>query len=82
MWGEIPHRPTPTTHGQVERKALRRKVMTTDFRVLIQLAQTMGQAKKSGDEAAFSKAKAEHDAYKDLCLRADKMTLGVKYGAL
>ena len=45
--------------------------VVTDFRVLMQLARIMGQAEKSGDKAAFAKAKAEHDAYKDLCLRAD-----------
>ena len=56
--------------------------VVTDFRVLMQLARIMGQAEKSGDKAAFAKAKAEHDAYKDLCLRADMMILGVPYGAL
>ena len=56
--------------------------VVTDFRVLMQLARTLGQAEKSGDKAAFAKAKADHDAYKALCLRADRMTLGVPYGAL
>lgn len=56
--------------------------VVTDFRVLMQLARALGQAEKSGDQEAIAKAKAEHDAYKDLCLRADRMNLGVPYGAL
>ncbi|HPV24774.1 MAG TPA: hypothetical protein PLJ65_11415 [Casimicrobium sp.] len=56
--------------------------IVTDFRVLMQLARAAGQAEKSGDKEAIAKAKAEHDAYKDLCLRADRMNLGVPYGAL
>lgn len=56
--------------------------IVTDFRVLMQLAKAVGVAKLSGDAAALSKAEAEHDAYKDLCLKADKMSLGATYGAL
>ena len=56
--------------------------IVTDFRVLMQLARAVGLAEKSGDQEAIAKAKAEHDAYKDLCLRADRMNLGVPYGAL
>ncbi len=56
--------------------------IVTDFRVLMQLARAARQAEKSGDKEAIAKAKAEHDAYKDLCLRADRMNLGVPYGAL
>lgn len=56
--------------------------IVTDFRVLIQLARAVGQAEKSGDQEAIAKAKTEHDAYKELCLRADRMNLGVPYGAL
>lgn len=56
--------------------------IVTDFRVLMQLARALGQAEKSGDQDAIAKAKAEHDAYKDLCLRADRMNLGVTYGSL
>jgi len=54
----------------------------TDFRVLMQLARELGQAEKSGDAEVIAKAKAEHDAYRDLCLKADKMNLGVPCGAL
>ena len=56
--------------------------VVTDFRVLMKLARAVGQAEKSGDQEAIAKAKAEHDAYKDLCLRADRMNLGVPYGAI
>ena len=56
--------------------------IVTDFRVLMQLARALGQAEKSGDQDAIAKAKAEHDAYKDLCLRAGRMNLGVTYGSL
>ena len=56
--------------------------IVTDFRVLMRLARALGQAEKSGDQDAITKAKAEHDAYKDLCLRADRMNLGVTYGSL
>lgn len=56
--------------------------IVTDFRVLMQLARAVGQAEMSGDQVAIAKARTEHDAYKDLCLRADKMSLGVPYGAL
>ncbi len=56
--------------------------IVTDFRVLMQLARAVAQAEKSGDQEAIAKAKAEHDAYKALCLNADKMNLGVPYGVL
>ena len=56
--------------------------IVTDFRMLMQLAQALGQAEKSGDQDAIEKAKAEHDAYRDLCLKADKMNLGIPNGAL
>ncbi len=56
--------------------------IVTDFRVLMQLARAARQAEKSGDKEAIAKATAEHDAYKDLCLRADRRNLGVPYGAL
>lgn len=56
--------------------------IVTDFRVLMQFARALGQAEKSGDLVAIAKAKAEHDAYKEMCLKADRMTLGVPYGSL
>lgn len=56
--------------------------IVTDFRVLMQLARAVGQAEKSGDQEALAKAKAEHDTYRDLCLKADRMILGVRCGEL
>jgi hypothetical protein len=56
--------------------------IVTDFRVLMQYAKALGKAEQSGDAEAFAKAKVEHDAYRDLCLKADKMTLGVRNGDL
>jgi hypothetical protein len=56
--------------------------IVTDFRVLMQKAKALGQAKLSGDEAAIRNAQADHDAYQALCLKSDKMTLGVTNGAL
>lgn len=54
----------------------------TDFNVLMKLAGALGQAEKRGDPAAIAAAKAEHDAYKALCLSADAMTLRVPYSDL
>lgn len=59
----------------MEQRKLR---IVTDFRVLMRLAKEMGQAEKSGDHEVFAKAKVAHDAYKDLCLKADRMILGIK----
>lgn len=56
--------------------------IVTDFRVLMQKAYALGKAKQGGDEAEISAAQADHDAYRDLCLNAEKMNLGIPYGAL
>lgn len=56
--------------------------LVTDFRVLMQKAHALGRAKQSGDADAIAIAQADHDSYKDLCLKADSMNLGVPYGAL
>lgn len=54
--------------------------VVTDFGVLMRLAKSLGNAKKSGDQAAIDKAQAEHDAYRDLCLVSDEMSLGARRG--
>jgi len=54
----------------------------TDFRVLMRLAYAVGQAKKSNNPEELEKAEAAHDAYRDQCLAADQMSLGVRYGDL
>jgi hypothetical protein len=56
--------------------------IVTDFRVLMRLAWAFGQAKKNGDPDLIAKAAAEHDAYRDQCLGAKRMNLGVPHGAL
>ena len=56
--------------------------VVTDFGTLLRLAHTVGKAKKSGDRVAIAKAEAEHDAYRDLCLKADRMSLGMTSGGL
>lgn len=56
--------------------------IVTDFRVLMQLALAAAQAEKSGDKENIAKAVAEHYAYRELCLKATHMSLGVTYGAL
>lgn len=56
--------------------------IVTNFRVLMQLARNVAQAEKNGNQEALAKAKAAHDTYKDLCLMADKISLGVPYSEL
>lgn len=56
--------------------------LVTDFRVLMQLAHNLGKAKKRGIPEEIEKAQQEHDAYKELCLKANKMRLGVYNGDL
>lgn len=67
------------TKGQEKKMTIK---IVTNFGVLLRLAKAVGEAKKSGDQEALVKAQAEHDAYKDLCLRADRMDLGSRKGAL
>ena len=56
--------------------------INTHFSTLMRLAKAVGDAKKAGDPVALAKAQAEHDAYRDLCLKADVMHLGVPVGSL
>ncbi|MGZ8220378.1 MAG: hypothetical protein ACXWT0_01890 [Methylobacter sp.] len=56
--------------------------LVTDFRILMQKAHTLGKTKRSGDKAAIEAAQADHDSYRDLCLKAEKMNLGVTHGEL
>ena len=56
--------------------------ITTSFHELIRLAKILGKARQSGDQQAIATAQADHDAYRDLCLKADTMTLGITCGEL
>ena len=40
----------------------------------------LGQACKRGDILEIKKAEEDHEAYRQLCLKADEMTLGVSIG--
>jgi len=54
----------------------------TNFGHLLRLATALGKAEKSGNEEEIKIAQKEHDAYKELCLKSDSMSLGVTYGSL
>lgn len=56
--------------------------IVADFRVLMQLAGALGRAKKTGDQELIKQAQAEHDAYHDICMRADELRTGETYGSL
>jgi len=47
----------------------------TNFGVLMRLAGALGQAKKSGKPDLIAEAQKAHDEYRDLCLKADGMTV-------
>ena len=49
--------------------------VVTNFGILMRLASELGKAKHSRDVDRISKAKKEHDDYKELCLQSDEMTI-------
>lgn len=54
----------------------------TDFGELMRLAHALGQAKKRGNQEEIAKAQKEHDEYHALCLKADEMRIGMRFGDL
>lgn len=52
----------------------------TDFRILIALAHEVGKANKRGNKEEIEKVEREHNAYKELCLRAKEVSLGISKG--
>ena len=46
-----------------------------DFGVLLCLAKKEADLRNSPDKVAYEKAKKEHEEYRDICLRADRMTV-------
>jgi hypothetical protein len=54
----------------------------TSFNVLMKYAYELGQAKLSKDKERIKKAQEKHDAYRDLCLISDKITLNITKGDL
>lgn len=45
------------------------------FETLIHFAKKLGIARQSGNEKEIANAKQEHDAYRDCCLKADRMII-------
>ena len=56
--------------------------VVTSFKTLMQLAHELGQARLSGDPDRISQAQSKHDAYRDVCLSADRMMLHTTYGEM
>lgn len=49
--------------------------VVTFFSTLIQLAREEAEARKGGDPVRIEKASADHEAYRQLCLKADEMRI-------
>jgi hypothetical protein len=47
----------------------------TFFSELMRLAKEEAVARKSGDSVRIAKATADHEAYRQLCLKADEMRI-------
>lgn len=56
--------------------------IVTDFRMLMQNARALAEAERGGDEAEIARAQDDPDAYRDLCLKSDRVVLGISCGAL
>lgn len=56
--------------------------LITNFGVLCRLARAEAEAKKSGDPVLIEKATKAHEEYKELCLKADEMQIGLTFGEL
>jgi hypothetical protein len=54
----------------------------TSFSILIKYAHELGQARLSQDPERIKKAQEKHDVYRDLCLRADEISLNRTCGDL
>ncbi len=54
----------------------------TDFRTLCRLARELAEAEKTEDIELIEEARVRHDAYKQICLNADGMSLGITSGQL
>lgn len=54
--------------------------IVTSFQTLMHYAHELGKARLSGDPERIQIATENHDAYRDLCLRSDEMTLGCTRG--
>ena len=52
----------------------------TSFTVLMQKAHELGKARLSGDAERIRVAEKDHQAYKELCLLSDEMSLNMTRG--
>ncbi|MCG8053941.1 MAG: hypothetical protein AB2689_25715 [Candidatus Thiodiazotropha taylori] len=56
--------------------------IVTSMQTLMLYAKELGNARKSGDEELIRKAQNRHDHYRDICLKADRITLPFNVGDL
>lgn len=56
--------------------------LVTSWQTLMMYAKELGEAKKSGNEERIKEAQEKHDTYRDICLKSDRMELGVTIGDL
>lgn len=52
--------------------------VVTSFRTLMMYAKELGDAKKSGDQKKIAVAQEKHDAYRDMCIKSDRIMLHVR----
>lgn len=56
--------------------------IVANFQTLMKLAKEVGDAKRSGDEQRLAQAERAHNAYKEICVKADELHTGYTYGDL
>jgi len=56
--------------------------VVASFSTLMKLAKEVGDARRSGDKERLAEAERAHDAYKEICLKADELHTGYRYGDL
>ena len=52
--------------------------IVTNFGTLLRLARAQYEAEQTGDIDLIERARRAHDAYKELCLNANKMDIGIR----
>jgi hypothetical protein len=53
-------------------------IVVTSFVTLMRYARELGDAEASGDAKRIEEAQRKHDDYRDICLIADEMHLGLR----
>jgi len=56
--------------------------LITSWDTLMHYARELGAARQSGEAERIEKAQKQHDDYRDLCLKADRMSLNTSLGSL